>query len=132
MALPPIVIEPVPPANEAPVAAYFGMFLVASVYYSQKHGGIRILDWKPLMFLGEISYSTYLWHYLLLSYLGLVFSRFQVRRLAPGEIWSALFPDESPATVDTLKERFSAFLDAQVSGVVPDQVRLLPERSHEA
>lgn len=59
-------------------AVYFGMFLVAAIYYHQSRGPLPILSWKPLVYLGEISYSTYLWHVLLLAHLSALFDHWQL------------------------------------------------------
>jgi hypothetical protein len=63
----------------------------------------------------------------LIHALNQVFARFTKRRVTMGEVWRAIFPDDSPATVEVLRQRFGAFLDDQVGAAPPDQVRILPD-----
>lgn len=48
--------------NPLLASSVLGLFLVATAHYTQAQGGVGILRWRPLAYLGEISYSTYLWH----------------------------------------------------------------------
>jgi peptidoglycan/LPS O-acetylase OafA/YrhL len=53
--------------SEPVMTAGFGLILWSVI----SSGNIfsRILSWKPFLFLGKISYSMYLWHYLLAQYI---------------------------------------------------------------
>ena len=56
-----------------------------------------------------------------------VFGRFEVRRVAQREVWSALFPQAAPATAPELRERFDALLNEISKGVAAEKLRILPE-----
>jgi hypothetical protein len=49
-----------------------------------------------------------------------------VRRVAPEDIWAALFPEAAPATIDELTERFRGLLDTLKGEASADRVRLVP------
>lgn len=53
-------------------------------------------------------------------------TRFEVRTISAAEVWDALFPAQSPTTVDELRTRFDAFLDALRDGKAPEQIRVKP------
>jgi hypothetical protein len=55
-----------------------------------------------------------------------VLTRFEVRRVAPEDIWAALFPEAAPATIDELTERFRGLLDTLKGEASADRVRLVP------
>lgn len=55
-----------------------------------------------------------------------VFGRFEVRRLTQGEIWSALFPEQAPATPSDLRLRFEGFLTDLGKGVREEKLRIIP------
>ena len=60
-----------------------------------------------------------------------VLTRFEVRRVAADEVWSALFPEAAPATTDELLERFRSLLDHLSDGATPDRLRIVPtEETH--
>jgi hypothetical protein len=61
------------------------------------------------------------------SALNQVLNRFEVRRVARDEIWSALFPEQAPATASELRGRFEAFLVDLGKGVSAEKLRILPE-----
>jgi peptidoglycan/LPS O-acetylase OafA/YrhL len=48
----------------------FGLLLLNVI--SSQNIFSRILSWKPFLFLGKISYSMYLWHYLIAQYLSVL------------------------------------------------------------
>jgi Family of unknown function (DUF6079) len=58
--------------------------------------------------------------------IGQVLTRFDVRRVAATEIWSALFPESAPATVDELASRFRGLLDHLAEGSPADRIRIVP------
>jgi len=55
-----------------------------------------------------------------------VFTRVDIRYLAPTELTAALFRDTSPATADQLRERLEGLLVDAIGSASPDQVRFLP------
>ncbi len=62
---------------------------------------------------------------------GQVLTRFEVRRVASDDVWSALFPEAAPATSDELLERFKNLLDHLSDGAAPDRLRIVPtEETH--
>ena len=55
-----------------------------------------------------------------------VLTRFEVRRLRANDIWSALFPEAAPATVDELTVRFEDLLEGLTNGASVDRIRVVP------
>jgi peptidoglycan/LPS O-acetylase OafA/YrhL len=49
----------------------FGFGLLVLNVISSQNIFSRILSWKPFLFLGKISYSMYLWHYLIAQYISI-------------------------------------------------------------
>lgn len=48
------------------IASTFGIAaLIAWIFLNQDHRVVQILDWKPIFFLGQISYGLYMWQGLL-------------------------------------------------------------------
>ena len=58
--------------------------------------------------------------------IGQVLTRFDVRRVGATEIWTALFPEAAPATVDELSARFRDLLDNLSAGGPADRIRIVP------
>jgi peptidoglycan/LPS O-acetylase OafA/YrhL len=67
-----LAIQPLPPGTHPNLFIFlvspptilnysFSFFVVATVFHPRSWTG-RILEWKPLRFIGRISYSLYLWH----------------------------------------------------------------------
>jgi hypothetical protein len=61
------------------------------------------------------------------SALNRVLNRFEVRRVARDEVWTALFPEQAPATASELQDRFEGFLADLGKGVSTEKLRILPE-----
>lgn len=55
-----------------------------------------------------------------------VLTRFEVRRVASKEIWVALFPEATPATLDELTSRFRDLLESLSAGAPADRIRIVP------
>src|SRR5207247_4832277 len=55
-----------------------------------------------------------------------VLTRFEVRRIASKEIWAALFPEATPATLDELTSRFRDLLESLSAGAPADRIRIVP------
>ena len=55
-----------------------------------------------------------------------VFGGFEVRRVTSEELWSALFPADSPTTLVELRTRFNDFLDDQIGGKAEEKIRVVP------
>lgn len=52
--------------------------------------------------------------------------RFERRNATPADLWHALFPSSSPATLDELRTRFASFLDRLAEGSNGRPVRVVP------
>ncbi len=57
---------------------------------------------------------------------GQVLTRFEVRRVAPHEVWVALFPEAAPATIEELTDRFRVLLDGMKEGASTERIRVVP------
>lgn len=55
-----------------------------------------------------------------------VFKRFTPKKVSPGEVWKALFPEQSPTTVTDLTDRFTGFVEDLVGTDDPDKIRVVP------
>ena len=55
-----------------------------------------------------------------------VLARFVVRKVAPGDVWSKLFPEAASATLAELSKRFGSMLEELADGKPPDRVRVVP------
>jgi hypothetical protein len=55
-----------------------------------------------------------------------VFGRFEVRRLVQSEVWTALFPEQAPATPSDLRVRFERLLKDLGKGVREEKIRIVP------
>ena len=51
-----------------------------------------------------------------------VLTRFEVRRVASKDIWTALFPEATPATLDELTSRFRDLLERLSAGASADRI----------
>ena len=58
-----------------------------------------------------------------------VLARFEVRRVAAGDIWAALFPESAPATLEELSRRFTDLLDGFTGTSPPTGSGSSPQRS---
>ena len=63
----------------------------------------------------------------LVQAIGEALNRFEVRTVSPAEVWSTLFPESAPATLDELASRFRNLLDAVRGDASPERVRIVPK-----
>jgi hypothetical protein len=61
-----------------------------------------------------------------------VFERFVVKKIGPGDVWAALFPEQAPTTPSELRGRFSGFLQKQIGKTPDDKVRIVPATEEKA
>ncbi len=59
-----------------------------------------------------------------------VFKRFEVRKVSRDEIWHELFPEDAPATIGELRDRFETFVAKLSEDASSDRLRIVP--SHDA
>lgn len=57
-----------------------------------------------------------------------VFQKFETVTVSQDELWHALFPDDSAATVEQMTERLARWLDRVAGSVARDKVRIVPAK----